>query len=384
MRCSIVSWRFLFRVAGVALWLATSARARATDVVLDWNAAVGACIESLAHSDVTRAAEARTYALMHLTLWEALRNAGPDDPVGKIAAATAAHDTLVIALPRGKERFAALLATHLASTRDTALRERGVAQGREVAEKIRRERMPAESTAPGRLSPATLLFALKRNSQFRADEPDHVAFGSARFNQNDFTRRIPRFTAEEKSAIVLLRARSPVVRWNRIAAAWWAERGGTTLERARAFALLGMALADACSASMESRAYYRTTHPTTIVVDPIIDHALTEAGPFAIDQHQQPLANHPSTSAALAGAAAAVLLWQAGGDAWHFSVPLATADMPSPTARAYIRITDAAKEHAIAGLLVGRETFAACVAGYDQGFKVGDYIVRHPPPAFSR
>ncbi|WP_270938154.1 vanadium-dependent haloperoxidase, partial [Falsiroseomonas oryzae] len=330
-----------------------------------------------------------------------LRSRAPGaDPA--VAAATAAHDVLLAALPAQ----ARILGMELEKVTIEAGRgpevERGRALGAEAARAILAARqgdgaeaqLPyAPGNRPGdyRFTPGFDFafapqwrqlrpFALRTPEQFRVAAPpalDSDAYagafeevkafgGSASTGRNEDQTRYAHFWYEFSD-----------IGWNRITRVVAQARGLDLWESARLFALVNMAMADAYVAGWDSKLHYDRWRPVTAI------RAAAEDGnpATAPDATWEPLLptppiqDHPSTHSALGAAAAAVL---AGllGDATPFAFTSTTA-LPANPVRRFASFSDAADENADSRVMAGLHFRFACEAGLRLGTQVGTFALTH-------
>jgi len=169
-----------------------------------------------------------------------------------------------------------------------------------------------------------------------------------------------------------------------------AEQQGLSLsENARLFALLGMALGDACITAWDAK--YQTDidlwRPTDAIRETQDDgNASTTPDPewLPLNDFQPPFPAYISGHSTFGGAWASVMAGFFGTDEMTFT---ATTDEPmytGPEVRVYERFSDAGFEDAISRLYLGVHYRWDCEDGYFMGDMVGDYVMANmlrPIPA---
>ena len=169
---------------------------------------------------------------------------------------------------------------------------------------------------------------------------------------------------------------SPDQRWDRIAHAIVAQRGGQSLSKnVRLFAMLHLAQADATLACWDAKYFYNYWRPITA-----INLADTDGNPDTdADVDWKPLITtppfpeYPSGHAAVAPAQALVIYSLLGDTSFSVtSSPSATA--PAIT-RSFNSLGAAVDEAFYARIWGGIHFFTACQAGRELGIKVGNYVL---------
>jgi hypothetical protein len=160
--------------------------------------------------------------------------------------------------------------------------------------------------------------------------------------------------------------------WNRIARSVARERKQDLWERARTFALLNAAMADAYIAGWDSKMHYNLWRPVTA-----IQQAAHDGNPAtAADANWTPLLvtppvqDYPSTHSALGSAAAEVLAHVFGGDGVPFTMASPSALPEAPT-RQFSSFRAAARENADSRVRAGLHFRFATTAGMQLGEQIG-------------
>jgi len=388
------------------------------DAVFSWNEAMLHVAAATAGTQPLHL-EARSCAMAHLAMTDALERLGalePDAelPARRAAVLTAAHAVLVAQFPAGRTLFDALAERQLAGLPAGAGRDRGVAAGRAAAQRVLEQRAhdgweqvgSAASAADragaagraaqqGESAPSpwrdVRMFALSSAEQFAVAEIRTVrASGEIHVDPTLLDARL--FDGVDRAAALAARdgfwAQSPVVAWNRIARQACVQRATDLRDQARLLAALNVALADAIVSARHARhvvGSWRTV-PTEIwrpveagsalsgdVLARIDDgerfeHVRLEHGRMLIP----PTGDYPAVTATVAGAAQAVLTAYFQGDTTGFNLPGKT------SARTFPGFAAAAREQAFVASLDGVHSRESCVAGYRLGAEIGRFAGRRP------
>ena len=386
------SLRFLL-AASFAWLLEHSPTVFASDLVVVWNRAITDCQYASAAGDRESDGLAYVLALAHHAMFEAMQASqpSPDSTRRDVAAAVAAHDVAVALIPGERARFEALLqaelrgaglfadlpaAVELGRTRAAGLlRDRGY-DGAEMARGL------APGGAPGPRWHGLSPLVLKKADQIHAVGPNSGYAPRQRwlFLRNKTVARLLRKErAAEWPEIAAFWAECPVHGWNRLARRMVESEPQDPLEHARLFATLNAALADAGMAARKSREFHgQVRWSEQMDVTPFVLSNSAQP-PKIIKVAEAPIPNFPSVNACLGGAAAAAFIWYFGDDRHPFSIEApAFSGLRDEAAapRAFQCFTDAAKEQAMAGFMAGTDFKDACILGYEQGFKVGRWVVK--------
>jgi hypothetical protein len=381
-----------------------------SQVVLDWSeAAYQALLEKDKYANPLAAS--RLLAMMHIAQHDAVaaivpryapyllhrREPGAD---AVVAAAVAAHDVLVAALPDQRARLDQALAASLrgASVADSDAHVRGLALGRAAAEAILADRRDDGATAalasryqPARagagayqfVAPLALVvapgwrhvrpFALQSPQQLRVPPPPPLASAAyaAAFDEvKAFGGRGSRARTTDQSAYAKFWWEFSDIGWNRVARTATVAHNVDLAEAARMFALLNMALADAYIAGWDSKQHYDFWRPTTAIRAAEDDgNPATVADPaWESAEITPPAQDYPSTHSALGRAAAEVLTAILGDDV-GFTVASTTAEPTSPT-RSFTSFRQAANENADSRVRAGLHFRFSCDAGQELGARI--------------
>ncbi|MBK6006594.1 vanadium-dependent haloperoxidase [Ramlibacter ginsenosidimutans] len=390
-------------LCAAALLPLSAARA---DVVADWNERA---VSAVYAARMTPDMQARTMAMMHIAMFEALNSLQPRyapyravlqveeraDP--SAATAVAAHDVLVLVCPEQAKDIDAGLQADLAKVPDGPEKEAGTRLGQRAAAAMLAEREHDGATAPityrpftqpGRYVPTTLPqsstwmgvkpFALKSSDQFRPPPP--IALSSARWaaDYNEVKHmgaKIGSARSADQNDIANFWQLTGVATYNPLTRHEAVVHKLDLLDSARLFALSSMATADAAIAIFDAKYAYNFWRPITAIRNGDIDgNDATER-----DATWEPLINtpmhpeYPCAHCTFQGAAAGVLqvLY---GDAVP-KVTLTSTAAPGIT-RSYERLSDYVAEVIDGRIYEGVHYRSSGEAGAALGRKVADEVVR--------
>jgi hypothetical protein len=364
-------------------------------------------------------AASRSLAMMHLAMHDAVNAVRPryrpyalsPAPKGSaaadpaIAAAVAAHDVLAALYPQPPAK--ALLAARLEET----LLDAGVGPSLEAAKLVGKAAAAAvlakrakdgstgkeayvEGTAPGRYRftpPFTFAaaphwrnvtpFALASPSQFRVEPPPALTSEAYRRDFEEVKRVGGKHAGNARSADETSYAafwyEFSDIGWNRIARIVSARVKQDIWDRARTFALLNMAMADAYIAGWDSKYHYDFWRPVTAIQRAESDgNPNTKADPaFETLLVTPPVPDLPSTHSALGMAAAIVLADAFGGDEVPFAFASPSA-LPESSVRSFQSFSEAARENADSRVKAGLHFRFATTAGLELGERIGRHVNR--------
>lgn len=376
--------------------------------------------------------EARVFAVTHLAVDEAVRNA-PSSAVGerrlhgqRAAAVCAAHDVVVALVPGAVTAAGKLAESHLGTIPDGDEKTRGMAAGRAAAAGVLQRRTGdrwIELATFESLSPAPESFEAASERMMRGDEfpvsPWSRALPFALKSVKQFEVREVRtfnrsggFSIDSGISFSSLfdhvdRAtvqqspnegwsRRPVATWNQIARQLAMSRALDISQQARMLAVLNVALADAtiscvhwrCTVGQWRKLVGDEWQPieepqqrSTDIVVQVGDGTRTQI----LRQEQQqilipPTPYYPSPAATLAGAAQAALTAYFKTDRIAFALPdfseharKEDAKAESPI-RTFATVSAAARECAYVASLQGVHSRESCIAGYLLGESIGRYV----------
>lgn len=387
---------------------------RCDDLVIDWNAHAYQVIKaSDGYTDPLNAS--RALAMMHLAMHDAVNAAAPRftayaagdrdgaaDPA--VAGVTAAHDVLAALYPSQQALLKATLDQSLVDAGQGTAAVRGTALGRRVAAAVLQKRAAdgaaaevpyGQGSKPGeyRFTPGfdfvyhpqwrkVQPFTLKSPGQFRSAPPPALSSAAyaAAFNEvKAVGAKAPgaKRTADETSYAAFWYEFSDIG-WNRIARVVSRDHAQDLWQRARTFALLNAALADAYIAGWDSKDHYNLWRPITAIHGAETDGNDGTAPDTGFEPllPTPPVQDYPSTHSALGAAAATVLAETFGRDRLRFTFASTTA-LPAHPNRSFRSFSQAARENADSRVKAGLHFRFATTAGLALGENVGRYAVRY-------
>ena len=392
---------------------------RCDAVVTDWSLAAYQVIKA-ADGYADPMAASRSLAMMHLAMHDAanaarprfqryaLTTAAPSRADAAIASASAAHEVLSALYPQAPARALAraqfdrmLLEAGLGAEIDA-----GVQLGKAAAAAMLARRAEdgssgkqpyVEGTQPGqyRFTPPfdfaaaphwrhVTPFALTSASQFRT--PPAPALTSEQYRRDfDEVKRLGGKASSERSRDETHYAafwyEFSDIGWNRIARAASARVKQDLWERARSFALLNAAMADAYIAGWDSKYTHDFWRPVTAIRLAAQDGNPNTAPDAAFETllPTPPVPDMPSTHSALGMAAAVVLADAFGRDNVAFSFASSSA-LPANPVRRFRSFSEAARENADSRVKAGLHFRFATQAGLELGRQVGLHTTRHLLP----
>jgi PAP2 superfamily len=394
---------------------------RCDSVVTDWNLTAFQVIKA-GDGYVDPMAASRSLAMLHVAMHDAAnaargryqRHALTEAPAGAakadaaVAAAQAAHDVLVALYPQAAATAIAKLQI------ERVLFEAGIGEsinagvklGTAAARAVLAQRADdgangkqpyIEGTQPGeyRFTPPfdfaaaphwarVKPFVLSSPSQFRS-APAPALTSEAYRRAFDEVKRVGGKTGAQRSTDETHYAafwyEFSDIGWNRVARAAAGRVPQDLWERARTFALLNMAMADAYIAGWDSKYHHNFWRPVTAIPLAAQDgnpHTAPDAA-FQSLLVTPPVPDMPSTHAALGMAAAVVLADAFGRDHLPFSFASQSA-LPANPVRSFRGFSDAARENADSRIKAGLHFRFATDAGLELGRRIGQHANRHALP----
>lgn len=408
--------KLLALIVSAVAFGAPTARA---DIVIDWNEAA---LDVIRTRNTPPPAAARNLAILHVAVYDAVngvrrthesylvRDRAPSGASVQAAASTAARVALVALYPTDQATFEALDSSILSGIPAGASKESGIAWGTRVAGEILAARTNDGSAAtapfpgsdePGRWRPTisfgglvrpALLplwgqvtpFALRTGAQFQPPAPPRLS--SHRYAAGvNFVQRMGALDSTARTVEQTEIARfwgygpgtaTPPGHWNQIAQAVATNEGISLAGKARLFALLNIALADAAIVSWDCKYVYNYWRPITA-----IQLADTDGNPATLaDPAWAPLLATPpfpeytSGHSTFSGAAAVALAYFFHRDRVAFSV--GSDDLPG-VFRFYDSFSDAALESGASRIYGGIHFRSANLHGLLSGAQTGAYVTRH-------
>jgi hypothetical protein len=368
-------------------------------------------------------AASRSLAMMHIAMHDAVNAAHPRyqryalavAPLASrkvdsaIAAATAAHDVLAALYPQ--PQAAALLKAHLEKTLiDAGIGtpiEEGARLGKAAAAAVLAKRAKdgsavpepyAEGKLPGKYrftKPFDFAaaphwrkvtpFALTSVSQFRTAPPPALTSDAYVRDYGEVSRVGGKTAGKARSADEAHYAafwyEFSDIGWNRIARVVSGRVKQDLWDRARTFALLNMAMADAYIAGWDSKFHYNFWRPVTAIQLAAQDGNPRTAPDASFETLlvTPPVPDMPSTHSALGMAAATVLAAAFGCDDVPFSFA-STSAVPANPVRSFRNFNEAARENADSRVKAGLHFRFATTAGLELGRQIGQYVNRNALP----
>lgn len=407
----------MLRNSTACLILATSALSQ--DAVLDWNLTALAAVRT---AGTPPPSASRILAMLHISMFDAVngldpryeqyaRHAqAPRNASSPAAAITAARDLLIAVYPAQRATFEARATSLLAQIPDGEPKTRGMAWGTVVATDIVTLRTGdgSANTAPypgstepgrwrphisfgGQVRPALLPlwgsvrpFGLRSGDQFRPSLPPalrSLQYAIEQWITQYYGGRDGSLRNAEQTEIARFWAYGPGTatppgHWNEIAYEVARTRQDRLVERARQFALLNIALADAAIVSWDCKYLMGFWRPITA-----IQLADTDGNPFTqADRNWMPLLETPpfpeytSGHSTFSAAAATVLAEVFGSDRVRFTV--GSDDLPG-VRRTYGSFSEAAWESGLSRIYGGIHYWSANVNGLATGYLTGQHVLRN-------
>lgn len=393
---------------------------RCDTVIVDWSLVAYQAIKA-ADGYRDPMAASRALAMMHLAMHDAVNAVQPRyqsyalvvpqarrDADAAVAAAAAAHGVLAALYPQ--PQAGVVLEVQLAKTMlDAGVGpsiEAGRALGAASAAATLQRRADdgsaraepyTEGTRAGdyRFTPpfdfaaaphwrSVTPFALTSAAQFRTAPAPALASDAYRRAFDEVKRvggRSSTARSEDETRYAAFWYEFSDIGWNRVARAAASRVPQDLRERARTFALLNVAMADAYIAGWDSKYHHNFWRPVTA-----IHRAASDGNPHtAPDAKFEPLLatppvpDLPSTHSALGMAAATVLAHAFGRDDVAFSFASSSA-LPGHPVRSFTSFREAARENADSRVKAGLHFRFATDAGLELGARVGEHVVRHALP----
>jgi hypothetical protein len=389
-----------------AAWLLGAPLAHA-DTVTDWNEkAVTAVYAARFSPDM----QSRCLAIMHVAMFEALNSIAPryasfraklqaePGALPEVAAAVAAHHTLVRLLPDQAKDFDAALQAALAKVPEGAGKGAGVRLGERAATAILSEREQDGSTAaityrpyttPGKYVPtvfpasstwnAVKPFALKTGNQFRPPEPYALSSAQWAADYNEVKRMGAKTGSQrtpEQNDIARFWQITGTATYNPVTRHVAEVKRLDLLDSARLFALSSLATADAAVAIFDAKYAHNFWRPVTAIRNGDLDgNDATE-----LDASWEPMIatpmhpEYPCAHCTFQGAAAGVLQVMYGDTVPRVSLTSTAA--PGVT-RSFERLSDYVKEVINARIYEGVHYRTSGEVGAVLGRRIAEEVVRN-------
>ncbi|GMU65603.1 MAG: haloperoxidase [Acidobacteriota bacterium] len=373
------------------------------DVVLDWN--------ELALAQVVAAGQlppdgSRTMALVHVAMFDAVDavdrrylpyefdERATGDVSAEAAAASAAHAILAGLFPDRRATVDGALAASLAALPDDARRRAGVALGEAVAARCLELRAGDGSAAPERYRPwaapggyvptaipvsspwgAVRPWFLASGDELRPAAPPELA-GDAWARDYEEVRRLGRRSGSARTDFETESARFWIVTgpaaWNPVVRALAASAPARLIDRARLFALVNLAAADAFVAVFDAKYTYGFWRPITAIRNGAVDgNDATGPEPGWLPLVDTPM--HPEYPCAhcITAAAVARVLEAEFGAAEVPSIEMTSPTTPGVTHR-WTRLSDYVSEVSNARVCGGIHYRTSTQVGEAMGRRIGE------------
>jgi hypothetical protein len=327
----------------------------------------------------------------------------PRDASQEAAAAAAAHEVLVALYPAFKTTLDAQLQQSLAQIPDGNGKAEGILIGQSVADRILAARSNDGSnappipyvfgTAPGdyQSTPPNFApqpqfthwshvtpFALERANQFRPGPPPALtsdAYSDA-FNQVKSLGIANSTTATADEALTGRFWNGAIQNyWNEIAQTLSLERGLTTAQNARLFALLNLSFADDVIAFYDAKYTYNFWRPVTAIraAGPGINpETVADPNWFPEVGKTTPDPSYPGAHGVISASAAEVLISFFERDRADFNV---TSEVLPGVERSFTSISAAAEEATLSRIFGGQHFRTDLTTGQRLGREVADFVV---------
>jgi hypothetical protein len=386
---------------------------RCDQIVIDWNQHSHQAIKAdTGYADPMAAS--RMLAMVHLAMHDAVNAAAPryrahtyrpdektrgsGDADAAVAAAVAAHDVLAGLLPKQKDLLRAALDSSLHEAGNGPVVQRGRQLGAAAAAAMLAARADDGSRADEAYTPgkrpgdwqftpgfdfiaaphwrAVRPFTMQSPAQFRVPAPPALtsaAYATA-FQEVKAagTQAADAKRSADQTQYAAYWYEFSDAGWNRIARVVARERPQDLWQRARTFALLNAAMADAYIAGWDSKMHHNFWRPVTAIRLAASDgNPATAADPtWSPLLPTPPIQDHPSTHSALGAAAAVVLAGAFGTDHVRFTMASPTALAQAPS-RSFPSFSAAAAENADSRVRAGLHFRFATDAGLQLGERIG-------------
>ena len=372
------------------------------DVVTEWNERA---ISTMTALGVGETGQARTLALMHTAVFQAVSTGDQAEDVGTAqltAVHSAAHRILVDLYPSQTARLDAPFSDALKSLPDGAAKSSGLATGEKAASAILASRRSdgysavvpdvyRPVTAPGvyittDLPVASQLssikpLALERVSQFRPGPPPKLTSSLWARDYNE-TRELGGTVSTKRTAWQAETARfwaksSGVGAWNQAARILVAARPLVLVESARLFMNLNVASFDSYLAVFEAKYHYAFWRPITAIRNgDIDDNPATDRDAAWLPLITTPMfPEYPCAHCIIAGAAGTILKQAFGADD-TVEIVLTTPEMPGVT-RKYSSVQQIENEEDMARIWAGVHFRNSNEVAGRMGAQIANFVLAH-------
>ena len=307
IRCLVIGATLIFTTVHAAAGSTTTPTFLPEDVILQWNRVLLDTVRTPGQHPAT-VMQVRSYAIMHGAMFDAVNSIdgkytpylievpGTENASIEAAAAQAAHDVLVGLYPTRKAIFDAELASSLVGIEENRAQQ-GIRVGQIVAERILTARAndgwsvtppafslpatagnwqptpPANSPATFTHYPSVMPFGIKSPNQFLPNAPpamtsEQYAADLEEVKQLGAANSAIRTADQTKVAQLWANVNTPtnfLFVWNNVARTVSTSRNTPTVEKARLFALINIALHDALQVTFTSKFHYGLWRPVTAI-----------------------------------------------------------------------------------------------------------------------
>src|SRR5262245_19564407 len=393
--------------------------AHADDVVTAWNAAA---LNAIRVNKITPPQASRALAILHVSMYDAINGIErthehyvvpsrvPTSASVVAAASAAAHAVLSALFPSEVTSFDAVNSGILDGIAESPQKRAGIEWGEDVGRQILTARAndnadavvaPPSGSGPGVWQPTPpasapyLLphwgfvspFAIPTSSFFRPQGPP--ALDSARwatdFNEvTSLGAAVGSARTADQELIALFWAdgagtETPPGHWNRIAQQVSSDRGTALADKARLFALMNMALADAAICAWDAKYFFNFWRPVPAIRAGDSDgNAATDPDPawssFIVTP---PFPDYVSGHSTFSGAAATVLAMFYGTDGSDAVSFVIGSDAVPNVTRSFASFSAAADEAALSRLYGGIHYRSANDDGLAAGIAIGEWTFSH-------
>ena len=365
-----------------ALWIFGLAGPAFADVVLDWNE-VGA--RSIVAERVGAGESARIMAMMHLAMYEAIKDARGDSP--EAAAAAAAQVVLDATIPNQKPNWTQL-------RQASAIGEQAGRRCLEMRDKdgVGAPNLYRPVTAPGKYVMTVLPVSydwqkvkpwfLSSPSQLRPEPPPALtsAVWARDYNESkDYGGKNNSKRSELQSETARFWSITGIASWNSIVRALASAQPRSLIDNARLFAVVNMAATDAFVAVFDAKYAYQFWRPVTAIRNGDIDgNDATEIDPAWIPFIDTPM--HPEYPCAhcISASAVATVLESEFGDGDVAPITATSTAVPGVTHR-WTRIRDYVDEVSNARVWGGMHYRNSTEVGRRMGREIGLLAVKSVP-----
>jgi hypothetical protein len=384
-----------------------------SSVLISWHEAAFKAAFDTAKNGFVGLENQRGWTMMHIAVHDALNAIRPvygqyaftgcqPDAHPTVATAQAAHDVLIEVYPTLKDRFDDQLKEQLGAIAEGKGKETGIALGKSSAAAIlaarkddgmlvdaQYEARPARPGAYQVVKPLAFVykptlgdarpFAVKSGKDMLPPPPpapDSAEYATAYNEVKKLGGKKSKARSAEQTRYAAWWAEFGDVTWNRAASIIARERNVDLYTAARMFALLNIGLADAYIVTWNAKRHHDAWRPVTAI------HAAAKDGNDATRPDKKwesllmcpPIQEYPSASAVQASVSASILASVLGSDDVPFSMETVTAP-PDGKERSFKKLSDAAAEAADARVMAGIHFRYSTDTGSEMGKQIATAVV---------